>query len=45
LEIREHGALNIVWEIKIPWCIAYNIGNKRTWCFEYDMENKRTIEL
>jgi hypothetical protein len=31
-EIREHSALNIIWEIKIPWCIAYNIGNKRTWC-------------
>ena len=53
-EIREHGALNIIWEIKRTRCFEYNMGNKRTralniiweireqWCFEYNMGNKRT---
>jgi hypothetical protein len=29
-EIREHGALNLIWEIKGTWCFEYDMGNKRT---------------
>jgi hypothetical protein len=52
-EIREHGALNIIWEISLNtiWeiretrCFEYNMGNKRTRCFENNMEIREQGDL